>query len=71
MLSVGAYGVLQVVLAGRLALVWSSASALLSAKWLTKQQPHLVVNMMKRINSGREDDPALIFGPRRDWKWYL
>lgn len=68
MLSAGAYGVLQVVLAGSLALVWSSASALEFAKWLTKQQLHLVVNV-KRINSRRGNAPALTFGPRRDWRW--
>lgn len=70
MLSAGVHGVLQAVLAQSLALVWSSASALVSANQtaLTKQQPHLVVNVIKRVIRGREDDPAPTFGPRRDWR---
>lgn len=54
-----------------LALVWSAASALVSVRWLTKQQPHLVVNKMKRVIRGRKDDPAPIFGPRSDLRWCL
>lgn len=30
-----------------------------------------MVNVMKRVIRGREDDPASIFGPRRDWKQCL
>lgn len=52
-LSAGVYGVLQAVLAQSLALVWSSASALVSARSLTKRQPHLVVNVIKRVIRGR------------------
>lgn len=52
-LSAGVHGVLQAVLAQSLALVWSSASALVSARSLTKWQPHLVVNVIKRVIRGR------------------